>query len=40
MKNPRARKLPSDAMKERGLRSSWVPGGMLGLLAFHDEGGP
>ena len=31
----------SDAMKERGLRSSWVrPGGMLGVLTFHDEGGP
>jgi hypothetical protein len=30
----------SDAMKERGLRCSWALGGMPGLLAFHDEGGP
>jgi hypothetical protein len=27
-------------MKELGLRSSWLPGGMLGVAHVYDEGGP
>ena len=32
--------LVADAMKERGLRSSCPSRGTLGVLTFHDEGGP
>ena len=38
---PGDRQIEPDAMKERGLRSSWTPGRSSGcLLSRFDEGGP
>ena len=38
--DPELREPASDAMKERGLRSSWRSRRMLGVFTSHDEGGP
>ena len=38
--NPQLQRVASDAMKERGLRSSWVPGGCWGCSRFTTREAP